>query len=276
MDELELLYTQKQDEMTDYGVPDLARLFLAEVQLPDLIKYLPPSVGTEIAACCARKINSSKKCHNSVCPRCSTLFRVQLAKNFCHSQHDERLRSAFVTYVPAGYTAKLGNLTELNQSAIVSKLLSSFAEAWSTSKSIILVAGSPDVSYNEDPRNLDRKLTPAQRKQRHEFHVHFHFVIVAENPELLAQKLKDYVLQRRLPLKGEFRATACYCTARSILYSTKCKPVRRAATRDKRGNRDRQTRPLSQKPKAEAVRWLASAPEDVRFFTFWNQGRTTP
>lgn len=262
--------------MAHHGVPDLPRLLRLQPGLVVLKKSLPAKLFAKIDVCCKSDSGQAERCHISICPRCSTTQRIRLVKAACQVQFNERLRCCFVTYIPPGQVIDRGQLRRLSSKELVQNFVANCKLAWTASHSTILVIGSPDVSLNEDKENRDLSITAAERKRRHKHQVHYHFVIIAEDPLRLAQLLKSHLLADRKPMKGEFMVKPTHCTGRTILYCTKYQPVRRAATRDLRGNRDRQSRPLAKAAMAEILNWLAVMSENERVFSFFHPGRTTP
>ena len=273
---LRQLYKTKQRSMVRLGQPDLIKTLLLQPQRRDLAWILPETAFAAIKTCCRRRLADKRGCHNSVCPRCSTIQRTALALQACVADYDQRLRAVMMTYVPQNKTAQQGGLVEIDGALAVAELRRAFADAWVGIRATILVVGSPDVSFNEDPRNLHLKLAAAEKKRRHFHQLHFHFVIISEDPEALAANLRIQLLAGRAAADGEFMVNPTYCLGRTVMYCTKIRPVRRAAGLDDLGNHRPKSRPLARAPKLETVRWLAGLKETERVFTFYSPGRTAP
>jgi hypothetical protein len=244
------------------GIPDLEYVTSLEPKLSDLKVLLGPS--------------SNKFCHIPVCPCCSVVQRTKITEAACKLQYDERLRAVFLTFAQSYLTAPLGSLAKHRISAITREIKRALSDVAALTHSTVAAVGAFDVSWNESRENLDLQLSALERKKCHEFSLHPHITILAENPEHIAASLKENILAGRTPARGEFKVLPVYCLGRTIMYCTKCRPVRRAAGRDNRGNYRPQTRPLARAPMAEALQWLASGTEDERIFTFFKPGRSSP
>lgn len=275
MNKYQKLILQQNRQMVQYGVPDLQDLLAKQPTEAEYRHSLSADLYARIERCCEGNAKKEWRCKNAICPRCSLIQRTNLVESACDLQFEERLRAAFFTYAPTALSVGQGTLNQYPLGDQVDDLLAAFSKAWKGCPNTIAVVGSPDISLNEDPANLDEDLTAAERKKRHSFQIHFHLVLLSVDPFKLAEELKAQLLDGREPNQGEFHVQKCHCTGRTILYATKIKPIRRAAERDRRGNADRKVRPLARKPMAEALNWLSSAPINKRVFTYYQPGRTS-
>jgi hypothetical protein len=276
VDRLQDLCIKQQRRLSRLGVPDLEYIRSLEPQLADFKALIETEMYAAIEKCCSRSPSSYKFCHIPICPCCSVVQRTKITEAACKLQYEERLRGVFLTFAPPYLTAPLGSLAQHRITNIVREINRTLSDVSARTNSTVAAVGAFDVSLNERQENSDLQLTAAERKERHELNPHLHITILAENPEHIAASVKERILAGRTPIRGEFKVLPVYCLGRTIMYCTKCRPVRRAAGRDNRGNYRPQTRPMAKAPMSEALRWLASGTEDERIFTFFKPGRSTP
>ena len=252
-------------EMAAYGLRYFPNSHDVLVSQNEALALVTDDVVTGKMRRCLNDFGNTKKlekfeCGLAVCAICQDRFRRRVIKRSCHLAYRFRLRGMHYTLADTTLKVKVGLLQDFDDVMAIFKVKAAIQDAIKTFKSTCSVLAVLEFGLDEDLENARSGITPAERKLGHHWSPHFHIVIIYKYP----MKLRPYLLSPLTPLqeKGHTPLVAAksYGLSAHIEYATKFDPDRRALATDKKGNRTRKTRSVSDQRMRELYAFLGDKP----------------
>lgn len=252
-------------EMAAYGLRYFPNSHDVLVSQNEALALVTDDVITGKMRRCLNDFGNTKKlekfeCGLAVCALCQDRFRRRVIKRFCDYAYKFRLRGAHYTLADLALKVRVGRLEEFDDVLAIGKVNAAIKQAMNTFESPCAVLSAIEYGLDEDLENARLGITAAERKLGHQWSPHFHVVIIFKCPMKLRPYLQTTLNPQQEKGHAPLVAAKSYGLSAHIEYATKFDPDRRALATDKKGNRTRKSRPVSDQRKRELYAFLGNKP----------------